>query len=88
MANTYCKLAWLLAGLRELNVKPNVLVQLFCDNQATLHIVKPYIHERIKHNELDYQYVRDKFKKGQVGPCYVGSKHQLADLFTRVVLAS
>jgi len=55
MANTYCKLAWLLAGLRELNVKPNVLVQLFCDNQATLHIVKPYIHERIKHNEVDYQ---------------------------------
>ena len=89
MATTCCELTWLLALLRDLTVKPPLPMHLFCDNQAALYIVKNLVfHEQTKHIEVDCHYVRDQFKNGQVRPCYVSSKSQLADLFTKVVSAS
>jgi len=89
MATTCCALTWLLALLKGLPVKPLLPVHLFCDNQAALHIVRnPMFHERTKHIEVDCHYVHDKFKVGQIRPCFVPSKHQLVDLFTKVVSAT
>jgi len=88
IAVTWCELTWFLALLKDLNVQPTLLVQLYCDNQAALHILhNPVFHERTKHIEVDCHYVRDKFKAGHICPCYVSSKDQLADLFTKVVSA-
>ena len=89
MTTTCCEHTWLLTLLRDLNVKPLLPVHLFCDNQAALLIVRnPVFHERTKHIEVDCHYVRDKFKLGQIHPCYETSKNQLDDLFTKVVSAS
>jgi len=86
MATTCCELTWLLALLKDLNVRPVLPMHLFCDNQVALHIVRnPVFHERTKHIEVDCHYVCNKFKIGQVQPCYVSSKNQLANLFSRVV---
>ena len=88
MATTCCELTWLSALLRDLNVQPLLSVQLSCDNNAALHIVKnPIFHKHTKHIELDCHYVLDKFKIGQVQPYYVTSCNQRADLFTKVVSA-
>uniref|UniRef100_A0A7C9DR86 Reverse transcriptase Ty1/copia-type domain-containing protein n=1 Tax=Opuntia streptacantha TaxID=393608 RepID=A0A7C9DR86_OPUST len=77
MAATYCEFTWLLALLRDLSVQSLSPMHRFCDNQAALHIVRnPVFHEGTKHIEVDCHYVRDKFKIGQVQPCYVSSENQ------------
>ena len=43
-------------------------------------------HERTKHIEVDYHYVRGNVKAGLIKPTYVPPKAQIADLFTKIVL--
>ena len=46
MANTCLEIAWLRYRLQDLKVSCNLPAQLFCDNQATLHIAaNPIFHE-------------------------------------------
>ena len=84
MEITACKLTWLLAFLQELHISHPIATTLFCDNQATLHIVVNLVfHERTKHIEVDCHFVVDKIQDGTLKTLHVTSAHQLADLFTK-----
>lgn len=86
MAVTSCQITWLLALLRDLGIHNLYPVELYCDNQATLHIsANPVLHERTKHIQVDCHYVREKFKEGQLKPTYVNTRFQIADLLIKIV---
>lgn len=86
MANTICELTWLKAILSSLGVLHPQPIQLYCDNQAALHIAKnPVFHERTKHIEVDCHFVRDEVLKNTIQPSYVPSRTQLADIFTKAL---
>ena len=61
-------------------------MKLVCDNQAVLHITSnPVFHERTKHIEIEYHFIREKLAKGVIVTKFVNSNNQLADAFTKLL---
>ena len=61
MALATCELIWLKQFLQELRFGNDEQMTFVCDNQATLHIASnPVFHERTKHIEVDYHFIREK----------------------------
>lgn len=85
LASAASEVTWLTQLLMdfEVTIGPTLL---FCDNQAAIHIASnPTFHERSKHIEIDSHFVKDKVSDGMLRLVHVNSKHQLANVLTKVV---
>ena len=59
-------------------------MKLVCDNQIAFHIASnPVFHEKNKHIEIDYHFIREKLVEGIIIIEFVSSNDQLADVFTK-----
>ena len=75
---------WLKGLLKDLSINHDHPILLYYDSKATIHIAtNPIYHERTKHIELNYHFVRQKMQDGLVKTFHVSTKHQLADLLTK-----
>ncbi|XP_010527203.1 PREDICTED: uncharacterized protein LOC104804587 [Tarenaya hassleriana] len=84
MANTTSEIIWLKTLLGELGRDSTSPITLHCDNQAAIHIAtNPVFHERTKHIEVDYHFVREKVLQDIISLSYMKSCDQLADIFTK-----
>jgi hypothetical protein len=86
MSAVTSELIWLRGLLRELLVSHPQPMQLFCDNQAALHIAaNPVYHERTKHIEIDCHFIRERIQSKEIVTAHVSSHDQLADIFTKAL---
>lgn len=84
IADTVSELKWNCELLECFGIKHKGLVQLYCDNQAALHISRnPVFHERTKHVENDCHFVRDEITAGKLQTMKIHATEQMADIFTK-----
>ncbi|MGN7093129.1 Ty1/Copia family ribonuclease HI, partial [Bacillus safensis] len=59
-------------------------VKLFGDNQASLSLVRDaHTHERSKHIDVAYHYVRDLYRRNRINVEFIGTRDMVADGFTK-----
>jgi hypothetical protein len=79
-----CEAIWLrklLTSLFDLEMEATMIL---CDNQSCIKITEnPVFHDKTKHIEIRYNYIRDMVDKGAVKLQYVGTNEQVADVLTK-----
>nr|GFA38496.1 copia protein [Tanacetum cinerariifolium] len=59
-------------------------VPIYCDSKSAIAIeCNPVQHIRTKHIDVRYHFIKDHVEKGTIELYFVGTEHQLADLFTK-----
>jgi ATP-binding cassette subfamily B (MDR/TAP) protein 1 len=82
-----CKeFAWLKGLCAEL-CGDDSLVNLFCDSQSAIYLTKDHVfHERTKHIDVKYHYVRDEVAQGKLKVYKISTHDNPADMMTKPVL--
>ena len=70
-----------MSGLFDLELDTIVIL---CDNQSCIKMMEnPMFHDKSKHIEIQYFYIRDMVQKGAIKLQYVSTDEQVADVLTR-----
>ncbi len=75
---------WISWLLHEITGKETGPIPLFCDSQSAIRLTKnPEFHQRTKHVDVKYHFVREQQSNGLIDIKFVGSENQVADIFTK-----
>jgi hypothetical protein len=81
-----CEALWLrklLVGLFGVQLRPTVI---YCDNQSCIKLSEnPVFHDRYKHIEIRYHFIRDYVQRGDVELQYISTEEQVADILTKAL---
>lgn len=79
-----CEAIWLrklLVGLFGRELRPTTI---YCDNQSCIKLSEnPVFHDRSKHIEIRYHFIRYWVQRGAVRLAYVSTDDQVADMLTK-----
>jgi hypothetical protein len=79
-----CEAIWLrklLTGLFDLEMEATTIL---CDNQSCIKMTENHVfHDRSKHIEIRYHYIRDMVQRGALKLLYVSTDEQIADVLTK-----
>jgi hypothetical protein len=81
-----CQGVWLSRLLGEMQGKKAVMFRLLVDNKSAIALAKnPVHHDRTKHIDVKYHYIRWCVEEGLVDLLYVTTQDQLADALTKAL---
>lgn len=83
-ATAACQGIWLARLFGELMNQPAAPFSLFIDNKSAISLCKnPVLHDRSKHIDLRYHFIRDCVEKRWVAVEFIGTREQKADILTK-----
>ncbi|RDY11919.1 Copia protein, partial [Mucuna pruriens] len=75
--------------LDDLKVKYERPIKLFCDNNSAISIAhNPVQLDRTKHIEIDRHFIKEKLDSGIIVTTHIPTRLQVADVFTKGLLAT
>jgi len=81
-----CQGVWLTRLLSELKGKSEGAVRIYIDSQSAIQLSKnPVFHDRSKHIDTRYHYIRECIEEDRVNVASVGTAEQLADILTKAL---
>ena len=84
MSQGICKLLWLKIISKDLKIKWDKPMRLYCDNKSAISIAhNPIRHNQTKHIEINIHFIKEKLDSGLTCTPYVSINHQLADILTK-----
>ncbi|KAM2718779.1 hypothetical protein EV1_030652 [Malus domestica] len=79
-----CHAIWLRNLLKELSLPQEEPTEIYVDNKSAIALAKnPVFHDRSKHIDTRYHYIRECITRKDVQVEYVKSQDQIADIFTK-----
>jgi hypothetical protein len=82
-------LVWLNQLLTELGFQNHQSITLYCDNLPAIKLIKnPVAHQRTRHIDIKYHYVREKYKHKIIDVQHIPTAEQIADIFTKPLTGS
>ena len=79
-----CEALWLRKLLVDLFDQELRLTVIYYDNQSCIQLFEnPVFHDRSKHIEIRYHFIRDYVQRGVVALQYISTDEQVADILTR-----
>ncbi|KAK4258396.1 hypothetical protein QN277_007851 [Acacia crassicarpa] len=83
-----CQAIWLKNILNELHQKQEGPVTIYVDNKSAISLAKnPVSHNRSKHIDTKYHFIREQVKNKVVELIYCRTEEQIADIFTKPLKA-
>jgi len=80
----FTQVLWMKQNLQYLQVKFHEPITIFFDNTSSISISKnPMMHFKTKHISIKYHFVREKVVERNIKLKYVGTKEQIANIFTK-----
>src|SRR5664279_2548708 len=84
-----CKESVWLKGLFAELCGDDTCINLFCDSQSAIYLTKDQMfHERTKHIDVKYHYVRDVVAKVKLKVCKINTHDNPADMMKKSVLVA
>ncbi|KAG7656784.1 Retrotransposon Copia-like N-terminal [Arabidopsis suecica] len=78
------EITWISLLLRDLGVSQYRPTQVFYDNLSAVYLsANPALHNRSKHFDTDYHYIREQVALGLIETNHILAITQLADIFTK-----
>jgi hypothetical protein len=82
-----CEAIWLWKLLMGLFGQEMENTVIHCENQSCIKLSEnPVFHDRSKHNEIIFHFIRDCVQKGIVKLQYVPTSEQVADILTKALM--
>ena len=70
--------------LKDMHIHYDDPIPIFCDNTSAISVSKkPVMHSKTKHIPIKYHFLREQVLSKVIKLEYVGTKDQLADIFTK-----
>ena len=68
----------------EIDFNLDVPIKIYVDNDSAINLAKnPVFHQRSKHIDIRYHFLRDQVGKNMIKLEYCRSKDQIADILTK-----